>query len=299
MSIAMIALAVVLLVSHYRPQWSSWRRPERVWDGLLAIGQRLGIDQRDGIASVLLLIVLPGSLMFWLQQVLAGRWLGLAELGLGVAVLFLCWGPRDLDADVAAAVENRESQNRRLALANLGLEHAEESAVPGRLFHVALNRWFGPLFWFALLGAAGALLFRLTRLASDPPPRPGSPMAALRTLVDWPVAHLMALALAVVGNFDTVFAAWKRWHQADGRGWWSGSIDFLQPIAECSVVVERHEQLEQAREEAEEEGEPPPADSEGPDPLGAALHDAQALLWRTLISWLLVLALLLLAGIAS
>ncbi|MBD8524937.1 hypothetical protein [Pseudomarimonas arenosa] len=299
MSIAMIALAVVLLVSHYRPQWAGWRRPDRVADALSALGNRLGLDQREGLISVLLLIVLPSVLLLLLQQFLAERWLGLAELALGVVVLFLCWGPRDLDADVAAVVDTREPSSRRLALQNLGLADPDAPSAPGRLFYVALNRWFGPLFWFVVLGPAGAILFRLTRLASDPLPRPDSALAKLRLIVDWPVAHLMTLALAVVGDFDTVAAAWRRWHLADHRGWWTGSVEFLQPVAECSVVVERHEQLEEAREEAEDEGIPPPADDEGPDPLGTALHDAQVLLWRILTAWLVVLAVLLLAGIAS
>lgn len=299
MSIAMIALAVVLLVSHYQPQWASWRRPERVSQALTAVGDRLGLDHREGLVSVLLLVILPSVLMLWLQQYLADRWLGLPELLLGIVVLFLCWGPRDLDADVAAVVDNREPNSRRLALENLGLLGSDAPSAPGRLFYIALNRWFGPLFWFAVLGPAGALLFRLARLASDPLPKPDSALAKLRMVVDWPVAHLMTLALAVVGDFDTVAAAWRRWHAADNRGWWTGSVDFLQPVAECSVVVERHEQLEEAREEAEDEGVPPPTDDEGPDPLGTALHDAQVLLWRILIAWLVVLAVLLLAGFAN
>ena len=146
MSIAMIALAIVLLVSHYRPRWSAWRRPERLWQGLAGLGNRLGIDQRDGLASALLLVLLPSALLLWLQHCLADRWLGLPELLLGIVVLFLCWGPRDLDADVGEVVDNRETQARRLALENLGLAGSDAPSAPGRLFYVALNRWFGPLF---------------------------------------------------------------------------------------------------------------------------------------------------------
>ncbi len=63
-------------------------------------------------------------------------------------------------------------------------------------------------------GPIGALLYRLSALAAeedatDLPPKPHRRARAFARVPDWPVAQLMALALALVGDFDTVVGAWK------------------------------------------------------------------------------------------
>ena len=83
------------------------------------------------------------------------------------------------------------------------------------MFRNAMRRWFGVLFWFLLLGPFGALLYRLLVLsvAGDAaralPQRTVGGARTLLAVLEWPVAQLMTLALALVGNFDSVLGAWR------------------------------------------------------------------------------------------
>src|SRR3970282_994329 len=122
------------------------------------------------------------------QSALDRPLLGLAGLVFALAVLFYTWGPRDLDVDVEAILDARDPLARRAAAARLwprtGTASLEGGALAEAVFRSALQRWFGVLFWFLLLGPVGALLYRLTQLATDGGdgdlPAPGLPPEALR-----------------------------------------------------------------------------------------------------------------------
>ena len=119
-------------------------------------------------------------------------------------------------------------------------------------------------------------------------------VAGARTLLavlDWPVAQLMTLALALVGNFDAVVAAWKDAGGAALRL----DTGFLGAAARASVRGE----IAQEAEEFAEAGVAPGAAlvfELGPLP---ELRDAMSLVWRTLLVWLAVIALFVIAGWVS
>ncbi len=71
--------------------------------------------------------------------------------------------------------------------------------------------WFGPAFWFALLGPAGAVLYRMLNREPETVTEPEActPQLRLRWLVNFPIAQLMGLSLAVVDNFAPIFHHWK------------------------------------------------------------------------------------------
>lgn len=75
----------------------------------------------------------------------------------------------------------------------------------------SFERLFAVLFWFFILGAAGALLYRLSviyREHSDP----SNVNVAKRWLwlMEWPAVRALGLSWALVGNFDSCFALLKR-----------------------------------------------------------------------------------------
>lgn len=297
MSIALIAVTLVLLLSHVAPGLAAWRAPATVWRLLRGLGVRLGLDRVDGYAGVALLL-LPCVLLWLLQQWLDAFWWGVLLLPYGVLLLFFCWGPRDLDRDVLALAAAEDADARRRARLALGIAAEDErsaSAVAG-VFRSGLARWFGPLFWFVLLGGAGAVLYRLARESAVEDGSRQSPLARLRGALDWPVAQLMALGLAVVANFDAVLAVWRQWHQRTPRAAWAEDPGYLDAVAQASVVCE---QIEEAEEAAEDDAPPPSADSLAPSPLQTALEDALSLLRRVLVAWMVVLAVLVLGGLAS
>jgi AmpE protein len=151
------------------------------------------------------------------------------------------------------------------------------------------------LFWFIVLGASGAVLYRLAALAAEDDAAllpSDNALGAKRLLawLDWPVSQLMALFMALVGDYDTVYTAWKQ-HGGDG---FDPDADFLGAAGRASV---RSELADDAQDYADAgEGAAEIARDLGPMP---ELRDAMSLVWRTLVAWLAVIALFVIAGWVS
>lgn len=299
----LLAVVVALVLGHLAPalaaglrqhgwfaQWLRWldgRFPDDgFWRG------------RYGIALALLPPLLAVALF---QLALRDAMYGLPALVFGVAVLFYAWGPRDLDVDVDAVVEARDPLQRHAAAARLWPEREAVSttggALVGAVFRSAKRRWFGVLFWFLVLGPVGALAYRLAAIAAEGDDAhllsTGTVAGArgLLALLDWPVAQLMTLAMALVGNFDAVFAAWRE------HGGASFALDagYLEAAARACVRVE----LDEDADDETESGVAAPAAggamvASAPDL--PEVRDAMSLAWRVLLVWLAVLALFVVAG---
>lgn len=308
MSATLIAVVVALVLAQAAPALAaSVRRYGWYAEWVRWLGTHIGDGGfwhgRFAIAAAVLPPVLALGL---LQLALDEAAFGLPGLLLDIAVLFHLWGPRDLDADVEAVADARDTASRREAASHLWPRGTapvlEGGALVEAVFHSALRRWFGVLFWFLLLGPAGALGYRLIvqsvegdaaeRLVAEA--RRGA--RRLLAWLEWPVAQLMTFALALVGNFDTVLGAWRE----------NGGISlrpdghFLGAAARASVRCELAEEAADAAEDyAHESGlaTPPPvllAAADVPE-----LRDAMSLVWRCLLVWLAVLALFVIAGWVS
>jgi AmpE protein len=303
MSIALIAVVVALALGHAAPALAASVR-DYGWFGhwLRWLDGRFPADGfwsgRSGNALALLPPLLAVGLF---QLAVDAPLLGLAGLVLGIAVLFYCWGPRDLDVDVEAIVAARDPAARREAASKLWPDPAQVSLdAPSLVSAVITNaqrRWFGVLFWFLLLGPFGALLYRLAALAADGDDArllPADTVAGARWLhglLDWPVAQLMVLSMALVGDFDTVVGAWKD----NGGASFRFDAGFLAAAARASV---KSELADEAMDYVEEgvAGSTALVQQLGELP---ELRDAMSLAWRTLLLWLAVLALFVLAGWVS
>ena len=291
-----MAQSLAASVRHYEwyGRWLGWLDEqfpgEGAWRG------------RWGIAFALVPPLLAVALF---QLALREPLYGLAGLLFAVAVLFYAWGPRDLDLDVEAIIDAPDPASRRAAMLRLWPDGPpgaiDGGALISAVFQNALRRWFGVLFWFLVLGPTGALLYRLAVLACEGPyarklPRePAQGARALLQLLDWPVAQLMTLSLALVGNFDTVLGAWR---EAGGASF-ALNHRFLDAAARASV---RTELAEEAADYAED-GVEAPADNALLTASTASdlpeLRDAMSLVWRSLLVWLAVLALFVIAGFVA
>jgi AmpE protein len=300
MSITLIAVVIALVLGHLAPalaasvrhydwygQWLRWldsRFPqEGLWRG------------RYGIA----LALLPPLLAIALFQIaLDAPLLGLGGLLFGIAVLFYCWGPRDLDIDVEAIIAAPDPAARREAASRLFVEGETVALDPASLvaavFANAQRRWFGVLLWFLVLGPFGAVLYRLTAVAAEGeraaalPPETRRGARWLLSLLDWPVAQLMTLSLALVGNFDTVIGAWKD----NGGASFDLDAGYLAAAARASV---RSELADEAMDYVDEGVTAPGALVQQLGEL-PELRDAMSLAWRILLLWLAAMALFVLAG---
>ena len=300
MAATLLAVVVALVIGHLAPDVASGVRQYGWFGGWL---RWLNAQFPEGsfwrgTYGIALALVVPLLVVGLFQLALEQPLWGFAGLLFDIAVLFYCWGPRDLDLDVAAVLDAPDAASRRDAAARLWPQGAaarlDGPSLVEAVFRNALCRWFGVLFWFCLLGPFGALLYRLSALAVE---RDDAQLAhdtasgakAWLAVLEWPVAQLMALALALVGNFDSVMAAWRE----EGAFGLHGKL--LDTAARASVRSEIAEEVADYAESgvsaatalAEVFGELP------------ELRDAMSLVWRILILWLATIALFVIAGWVS
>lgn len=295
MALTLIAVVLALVLGHVAPGLIGLRRYDWFIHWLQWLGGSFaGKSVWQGRIGLLLGVGLPVLLVAALQFLLNEHLYGLPLFVFALAALIYTWGPRDLDLDVDKVIEARDPAARREAAAALFPEGGEPVIEGPNLveavFRCALWRWFGVLFWFLLLGPAGAILYRLVSLAAQGEAQrvlPAAQADAARlfiALLDWPVAHLMTFGLALAAHFDSVLAAWRDWHADGGMRL---DIGFLGAAARASVVCELAEEDAYA------------VDGPAQAPALLELRDAMSLVWRVLLLWLAVLAIFVIAGFVS
>ena len=246
------------------------------------------------VLGFLVILAIPLIVLLLVDQVLHSALGTTGSFILALAVLIYSFGPRDLDTDVAAVLEATAEPERARALEELlghpvpADDRACRTAAVDAVFQQALRRWFGVIFWFAVLGIVGALLYRMVDWLDSEEPKVSSDQRGrfvrLQQIMDWPAAQLMTLSLAIATDFDSVFKAWKSYHDEQGHGLFEGDNGFLLASARC-VVLTGHAARDGYADQLE-----------GPM---ISLQQAMDLVWRMLGVWLTVLALLLLIGVLA
>jgi AmpE protein len=293
MAIILVAVLLALVLMRSVPQPSRWRNFS--W---FEHWQRQTQAQADAYLGVILSVGVPVLVCSLVQFALRGVLFGTVSAALATGVLFYCWGPRDLESDVEAIDKAPDSERRLAAVQALRVEGTqmplafEPEPLAQAVFSAGLRRWFGVLFWFVLLGPAGALLYRLLHLlAFTPTDENGAAAAragvALRAsvILEWVPSRLIAVALALVSNFDAVLKTWRDRVRIVGKGHFCLDPEFLDAIARASVDADVEADV------AAGDGDAQTAHT----PL-VALDDAMVLMRRVLIAWLTVIALIVLAG---
>ena len=289
MAISLLVALIALGLLHVMPQLAHWRNDNvfRRWVAQLA--------DTSGTGRVVLALLLPLALCALLWWLLGRTPLGeLLQLLFSLAVLLYCFGPREFEADLETILQAPDGASREAAAQNLADEGDtipwNAPALGVAIAYAALRRRFGVLLWFFLLGPVGALLYRLAQtLGRDESLRldPDSRTAARYTAnaLDWPAAQLLTFTLAVVGHWEAVIGAWKRWHsQATATSWYSAGPGFLGAAAQADVLID----IEAGDGYAEEHS----------DPLVELVRLRSALL-RALLTWLSAVALIVLGGWVS
>lgn len=290
---AKILLATLLVLAAGRglPDLIGLRKLAGLRDALLDVGGHS--------RSTALLLVLPALIVLVtlaIDRGLHASGHGLLQFAFMLAVLFFCWGPREVAADIEAVSKAPDSE-RRLAAAqalrsSVGGQPLPFTAAPlvGATFNAALTRHFGVLFWFALTGPAGAVGYRLLQLLAAAPAQADvsadtrAGLDRLRSLVDWIPARLMALSLALVADFEQVMQRWQAYRQLHAQGWFALDNGFLASVACAGVDAALVPDADESQVSAA--------------PL-AALLASRLQLQRMLKLWLGVIALIVLGGWAG
>ena len=176
-----------------------------------------------------------------------------------------------------------ESEVIRLAL---------ERAIVGAHRHV-----FGVIFWFMLpLGPAGVVLYRLADMAAQRWPSQASLSLAQASskffyVIDWLPTRLTAIGFAIVGNFEDAVYGW-RYHLSK----WTNELEAVILASGAGALGVRlgAPLPEPSSDEAlrmAEAGEPPIIDL-GLEASVRSLRSAVGLVWRAVILWLVVIAMM-------
>ncbi len=286
MAISLLTVLLALGALHLMPSLARWRGAGLFQRWVAQLG-----DLNGGV-RVLLALLLPLMLCVLALWLLSHALLAsLFTLLFSFGVLVYSLGPREFEQDLETILEAPDALRREAAaqqLAGDGSPIAWDAAALGvAIAYAALRRRFAVLFWFFLLGPVGALLYRLAqRLSRDAAmPLDESSRSAARhfgNALDWLPAQLMVFTLAVVGHWEAVIGAWRRWYnQASPTGWYRNGPDFLGAAAQADILTD----IEAGDGYADDRS----------DPLVELIRLRSALL-RALLAWLSVVALIVLGG---
>jgi AmpE protein len=244
-----------------------------------------------GTWIALVVMLLPAVPVAWFAWTFRDALSGFAYLAFAALVLFFSLGPQDLLAQLRDWLEARERGDEEAAerIARTIREPDDDTpAVPtpraleAAIFVQANHRLFGVVFWFMLLGPAGAWTYRVSDLfrrhmrATGEGGRATQRVETLFGLAAWLPARLLALSYAIAGSFDDAFEDWRAYYQRTSAGFFRVGENILA-AAGIGAIRRRC--------------------PEG-DTL-TAVRAALQLLHRTLFTWITVIAALTLVGWAT
>jgi len=282
-----IAILIALGVETFYKPISQWRNYQ--WFGHYEqwmYNKLEGFSFRDSPISVILIF----GLVFILTAVFATAlydFLGLLGFLAATFILIYSLGPDDLDDDVHAylhALEHDKEGASHHAEKIIGYAVSGEPLtvsikVKDAIFTQASCRMLAVLFWFVILGPAGALLYRLSdvqnRVYRNQQTEYARANQRLYYILSWLPARLSVLGYAVVGNFIDTMSQWQS--VAD---FWKEDNDTLMSISGAGALQQEGHKVQ------EDEGAVDTSD----------IVEALALVKRGMIFWIAVLAVLTLTG---
>ena len=127
----------------------------------------------------------------------------LGALLVSIVILSYCIGPESLQEDV-------DSGDIK---AKLGVrKNAKVAVLIKKMTKVSMQRWFGVFFWYIVLGVIGALIYRLSErldCESSNDSHLKSASEKLMKILNYPVAWVMVVSLAIASDFERIFKKCK------------------------------------------------------------------------------------------
>jgi adenosylcobinamide-phosphate synthase len=276
-------------------------------------------------------VVVPAAFI-GLLFVLVNHYSTVLALIFNVAVLYFMLGFRQFSHHFTAirdAIEQGREDRARELLAQWQSVDASELPRTEILRHVleysllaAHRHVFGVFFWFVALstlglGPAGAVLFRMAEFASRywsyKSQVTGTPThdrlmglsQHLFAVLDHVPARLTAFGFAVVGNFEDAVDAWRRhavlWVRANEGIILSAASGALGVRLGGQVAPSVSDEAPDVRRTMTQGDSPDvilaEGSTQGADPQPAHLRSVVGLIWRSVVLWMLLLALLSLANL--
>jgi membrane protein required for beta-lactamase induction len=258
-------------------------------------------SQWQGSGSALLIVAPPVIAIAVIQWLLWGWLYGLAGLAFGILVLLFALGPLDIAGLVDDYIDACASSDRERAFwyyeRLTGEQPPDNSRDEGRhmvesVLYQGHDNLFATVFWFCVLGPAGAVLYRMiAEGALRPSPTLVARPALQRTfrhllgLLGWIPARLIAFGYAMTGSFEEALHRLRE-GAPPAEDLLATNRNLLRRTGTAALRRDEEDALMEAGADGERRSSEP----------GPAVEQARALAVRTAVFWLAVLALFTLAG---
>lgn len=277
-----IVIVMVLLQA-----WGSGGPVQRdAW--LFHLHQWVASHIRSPRVRLLVVVAVPVLVLMCLAIVLAPLLYGLGLLALYVVVLLYSMGRGPFNDQIQTYLTAWRAGNFEAALRYLTAlgpvlpdsvtdEESLHRAARAAVVYCGFERWFAVVFWFFLLGPFAALVYRLFAvLAASDRVDAGERAQAAQCLywLEWLPARVLGFTFALIGSFDETFRVLQRNARLNRN-----TADLLDELAAPTVCVEVEAAAGLTADEVLiERGE-------------KEIAGVQALLFRSVVCWLIVLAL--------
>lgn len=234
------------------------------------------------------LIILPMLVILFLCEVLDNIAFGLFLYALYVVVLLYslgrgdftltisdylqCWRVGDFEAAYLKAQDIGDFTQSDVISSPQTLHDRIREVI----LYEGYQRWFAVVFWFLILGPAGALGYRLCHIAlglTVVEQEDRQRLMKVLHYLDWLPARLLSVCFALTGSFESAFNAWLT-QVSDNKP----LPELIDECARAALNGPACVFLSTDTQQAIEQGE-------------AEIHAVQALLSRSVIAWLIFIAL--------
>ena len=168
-----------------------------------------------------LLSVLPATFLVALMNYFLNGWFyGVLKILFGIAILLYCLGPKNIWVQSYRCINQLHKEDPKIAVDCIQAEFGIGSIDTSQQFHQAFTRAifiagyqrvFAVVFWFVLLGPAGAVLYRSITLMSEESPLGLTYTAKqIQQLLDWIPIRILTFIFALGGHFTRVITCWKK-----------------------------------------------------------------------------------------
>ncbi len=294
MSFMVIVISLIaerFLLEHQQLRQMAWLESYSRWLSQKWSASWLG----QGIIQILILLLPPVFAVGIVQQLFADGLFGLLGVIFAIAVLLYSLGPVDLDSRVEAYTQAAEAEDEAALSEIAGAliedqppisEPARSQAVAEGVLFQANRRIYAVLFWFLLLGPMGAILYRLaTRLASLERANHDLDFTLsagqLILILEWIPARITALCYAIAGSFEDALYGWRSYQDRRFDEFDNSNSGIL--ICTGGGAMRLSTLLAESAETAQDYAHLP--------------RSAMAMVWRSLVVFLIIIAVLTLTGV--
>lgn len=303
-----LALLIALLFEQVRPL----RRDNFLHAGYVIFAQTLrrqfdAGEYRQGVAAWMAAVAPLTLLAFAAEWLLHGIGAPLALLW-SIGVLYVTVGFRQFSYfynEINNLLKDGDTAAARVQVGRWRAQDASE-LTPGETARVCIElgltashrNVFGPVVWFAVLGPAGALLYRAastleeqwptaeTTTPADMPQAFGKFAARAFAAIDWLPARLTAGSFAVVGNFQDAADCWR----TQARSWTNAAEGIILASGAGALGVKLGGELHEYGRVRYR-----PELGTGDDADVDYLSSAVGLIWRALVMWMFLIGIVTLA----